>query len=197
MLHLDSDIAVHVLPIDFRNHIYGFTTRHLGRTPHHVAPWKRYYGIYDRYAVSHGAFELVARRAYITEPTDESDQRNTLNYTPFKGFAEIRDLIRYRRFATGFSSYIAALQTRNTFPEFLEDLKAYATDDEHKYFARTLLKLALAGDIILSIRGASPTIETEWVNTAATWCSFLTTLFPDSSTCYLCRFIPLIGSSPN
>ncbi len=196
-LHLDKDLTVHLVPIDFRNHVFGVTPRHLGKNPHHEAPWKRFYDIYDRYAVSHAAYQVVSRRAYVTEPTDESDQRNTLNYAPFKGFAEIWDLARYGTFSAGFSKYIGALETKNTLPEFLDDLQGYATDPDHKYFARTLLKLALAGDIILFIRAGSESIEMEWIKMVDRWKSFLTTIFPDQSQCYLLKFVPLIGSTLN
>jgi hypothetical protein len=196
-LRLDKPQEVHFVPIDFRSHVFGVTHRHLGTRPHHEAPWKHFYGIYDRYAVSHAAFETVSRRAYVAEPTDESDQRNTLNYTPFVGFTEILDLARYREFSAGFSKYIAVLEARNTLPEFLDDLQGYATDPDYKYFARTLLKLALAGDIILSIREASHAIDIEWTNVIEKWKNFLGTLFPDPSACYLLKFIPLIGSSVN
>ena len=196
-LELNKPQEVHVVPIDLRSHVFGVTHRHLGTRPHHEAPWKRFYGIYDRYAVSHAAFEVVSRRAYVTEPTDESDQRNTLNYTPFKGFAEILDLARYKAFSDGFSKYVAALEARSTLAEFLDDLQGYATDPEYKYFARTLLKLALAGDIVLAIRQGSQAIDMEWVNVIERWKNFLGTLFPDPTECYLLKFIPLIGSSVN
>jgi len=196
-LQLDKPREVQVLPIDFRKHVFGVTSRHLGRNPHHEAPWKRFYEIYDRYAVSHEAYQIVSTRAYITEPTDESDQRNTLNYTPFKGFAEILDLARYSAFSAGFSKYVAVLEAKKTLPEFLDDLQGYATDPDYKYFARTLLKLALAGDIILSIREVSHAIDMEWINVIERWKTFLAMVFPDPSECYLLKFIPLIGSTVN
>ena len=51
-LNLDKELSVQIVPLDFRNHIFGLTTKHLGRNPHHGTPWKRFYEIYDRYAVS-------------------------------------------------------------------------------------------------------------------------------------------------
>jgi hypothetical protein len=90
-LQLDSTVQVQIVPVDLRGHVFGITTRRLGRNPHHETPWLRFYEIYDRYAVSHQAYELVARKAYITDPTDESTERNAINYTPFVGFTEIRN----------------------------------------------------------------------------------------------------------
>ncbi len=71
-----------------------------------------FYEIYDRYAVPHDAYELVARKAHITEPTDEAIERNAINYTPFKGFREIRDLARYSEFSELFANYISDLETK-------------------------------------------------------------------------------------
>lgn len=196
-LQLDNPLTVHIVPIDFRSNVFGVTSRHIGPNPNHQAPWKRFYSIYDRYAVSHQAYEIVSRRAYITDPTDESDQRNTLNYTPFKGFAEIRDLARCQAFSHGFSAYAANLKGSTTLPEFLDDLQAYATDPDYKYFARTLIKLAFAGDILTGIRAASQNIEAEWNTMLEGWKDFLAELFRNSSDCYLVKFVPLIGSDPH
>lgn len=196
-LHLDKALTVHIIPIDFRSHIYGITPRHLGSNPHHEAPWKRFYEIYDRYAVSHQAYELVSRFAFISDPTDESFERNTINYTPFKGFAEIRDLARRQEFSTLFADYISDLKQKSTLEEFLIDLQGFASDPEHKYFARVLLKLALAGDIIHLVRTTSPGLENEWMTMKQRWLDFLTTIFPDQNDCYLHKFVPLIGSTPN
>jgi len=196
-LQLDSALPAQLVPIDFRSHIFGITTRHLGKNPHHETPWKRFYEIYDRYAVPHEAYELVSRKAHISDPTDESIERNRINYTPFEGFREIRDLARHQEFSNLFANYISALKEKSTLEGFLIDLRGFASDPDHKYFARTLLKLALAGEIILSIRGASGGIEAEWVTISQRWQSFLATVFPNPSDCYLLRFVPLIGSGPN
>ena len=111
-LQLDKSVQIQIVPVDLRAHEFGITTHHLGRNPHHETPWVRFYEIYDRYAVSHQAYELVARRAYITEPTDESTERNMINYTPFIGFTEIRNLIRHQEFSTLFMEYISQLERR-------------------------------------------------------------------------------------
>jgi len=85
-LKLDRALQVQIVPLDLRNHIFSITTHHIGNNPHHEAPWKRFYDIYDRYAVPRLPYELVARKAYVTDPADESIERNAINYTPFKGF---------------------------------------------------------------------------------------------------------------
>jgi hypothetical protein len=196
-LKLDKGLDVQIVPLDFRNHIFGITHRHLGKNPHHEAPWKRFYEIYDRYAVSHSAYEVVARKAYITEPADESIERNKLNYTPFEGFREIRDLTRHQQFSSLFTDYVSNLETKASLEEFLTDLRGYATDADRKYFARTLLRIALAADILSSIGSASIALQTEWVAMHQKWRDFLDAIFPNPSTCYLLRFIPLIGPEVN
>ncbi len=196
-LELDSALQVQIVPLDLRGHEFVITTRQVGKNPHHVTPWNLYYEIYDRYAVPRTAYELVARKAYITEPTDEAIERNEINYTPFRGFKEIRDLARHLQFSGLFANYVSNLEAKNSFEEFLTDLQGYASDTEHKYFARTLLKMALAGEIIRSIRCASGEIETEWVTISQRWQNFLTTVFPNPNDCYLRKFVPLIGSGPN
>ncbi|MEX0806822.1 MAG: hypothetical protein WD688_26400 [Candidatus Binatia bacterium] len=193
-LHLNSAVQVQIVPVDLRTHVFGITKRHLGKNPHHQTPWLRFYEIYDRYAVSHQAYELVARKAYTAEPTDEATERNAINYTPFKGFREIRELARHAEFLEVFASYISNLETKNTLIEFLADLQGFASDADHKYFARVLLKLALVGNILLFIRAVNAAIEAEWQAMRQRWQDFLTIVFPDPTKCYLLKFVPLIGS---
>jgi hypothetical protein len=193
-LELDKSLQVQIVPLDLRSHIFGVTGRQLGRNPHHETPWTRFYDIYDRYAVSHSAYELVARKAYITDPTDESIERNALNYKPFVGFKEVHDLARHHQFSSLFSDYVSNLEAKVSLQEFLTDLRGYASDADRKYFARTLLKIAFAADILLAIRSASPSLEAEWGAIHHQWRKFLEAIFPDPSTCYLRRFVPLVGT---
>ncbi len=192
-LQLDKTTLVQVVPVDLRRHVFGIT-RYTMRNPHHEAPWKRFYDIYDRYAVSHQAYETVARKAHITDPTDESIERNSINYTPFVGFNEVQDLNRHQEFTSLFEEYLSALEGKATLEEFLSDLQGYATDPECKYFARTLLRLALAGDILLALREASDALEEAWASMTRGWENFLRTIFAEIDNCYLLRFIPLIGT---
>ena len=108
----------------------------------------------------------------------------------------------------GQSSFISSLKKlfkkqhlfASTDPDFFEeraDLRAYVSDPNHRYFARTLLKLALAGDILLFIRAANQAIEAEWISMIQRWKGLLATVFPDSAKCYLLKFVPLIGSGLN
>jgi len=193
----NSRLLVQIVPLDLRNHVFYITGRNLGRNPHHETPWNRFYDIYDKYAVSHPAYELVARKAFITEPADESIERNTINYMPFRGFTEIRDLQRHGEFSVRFSDYVSDLEAKNSLQEFLTDLQGYASDPEHKYFARTLLKIAFAGDIISSIRVVSGPLEVEWTAMREKWGQFLEAIFRDPNTCYLLKFVPLIGTALN
>ena len=193
-LQLDNTTLVQVVPVDLRRHIFSIT-RYAGRNPHHEAPWKRFYDIYDRYAVSHQAYEIVARKAHTTEPTDESIERNSINYTPFVGFNEIQDLNRHQEFTSLFEEYLSALEGKATLEEFLSDLRGYATDPDCKYFARTLLRLALAGDILLALREVSNDLEDAWVSMTIRWERFLRRIFAEIDNCYLLRFVPLIGTS--
>jgi hypothetical protein len=196
-LHLDTALHVQIVPLALRDHEFFITTRQVGRNPHHVTPWYRYYEIYDRYAVPRTEYEAVARKAYVVEPSDEAIERNAINYAPFAGFREIRDLARHLEFKGLFSTYVSDLEAKNSFEEFLADLQGYASDPEHKYFARSLLKFALAGEIIRSIRSVSPHIEAEWASVTQRWRGLLGTVFPDPTKCYLLKFIPLVGSAPN
>ena len=194
-LNLDKELNVQIVPLDFRNHIFGLTTKHLGRNPHHGTPWKRFYEIYDRYAVSHTAYERVSRTAFITEPTDESIERNALNYRPFEGFQEVRNLTRFQEFSSLFTKYSSNLEKKRSLEEFLVDLQGYATDAEFKYFARVLLKIALAADILSPICGASVAFHNEWIGMHRDWQDFLKLVLPNTSTCYLQKFVPLLGST--
>ena len=87
------------------------------------------------------------------------------------------------------------LEQKSTLEEFLIDLQGFASDPDHKYFARTLLKLALAGDILRAVRTVSAALEAEWVSMRQKWQDFLTNVFPNTNDCYLLKFVPLIGTS--
>ncbi len=41
-LQLGSTVQVQIVPVDLRGHIFGITTRHLGRNPRHETPWMRF-----------------------------------------------------------------------------------------------------------------------------------------------------------
>ena len=185
---------VQIVPLDFRKHHFGITTKHLGRNPHHETPWNRFYEIYDKYAVSHSAYELVSRKAHVNDPADESIERNALNYTPFEGFKELRDLTRHQVFSSIFTEYASNLETKASLEEFLTDLEAYASEAEHKYFARVLLKIALIEDILSPLREESAALQNKWTAMHIKWRDFLDAIFPDPNTCYLLKFVPLLGS---
>ena len=194
-LQLDRTVLVQVVPVDLCRHVFGITTKSIGRNPHHETPWTRFYNIYDRYTVSHDAYELVSKTAYIIDPTDESIERNFINYTPFAGFREISDVGQYETFITLFKGYLSTLEKMKTLEEFLLKLRGYATDPDCKYFARTLLRLALAGDILLALREVSIALEDAWISMTRRWESFLRMIFAEIDNCYLLRFVPLIGTS--
>ena len=196
-LKLDKTVRAQVVPVDLCRHVFGITTRDIGRNPHHETPWTRFYNIYDSYAVSHDAYELVSKTAYVIDPTDESIERNLINYTPFAGFREISDVSQYEAFTTLFKEYLSTLEKMNTLEEFLLELRGYATDPDCKYFARTLLRLALAGDILLALREVSNALEGAWASMTRRWEGFLSTIFAEIDNCYLLRFVPLIGTSPS
>lgn len=196
-LQLNATLDVQIVPLDIRKHIFGITGKHLGRNPHHETPWNRFYEIYDRYAVSHSSYELVARKAHTPDPADESRERNDLNYTPFVGFKEIRDLARQQQFSNLFVDYATNLETKSSLAEFLTDLQGHASDADCKYFARTLLKIALAADVLSSIRSDSATLQAEWETMHQRWRAFLSNVFQPPNTCYLLKFIPLIGATTN
>lgn len=193
-LKLDNEITVQVVPVDLRNHIFGITTSGLGKNPHHLTPWRRYYEIYDRYAIPHDSYELIARNAYTTDPSDESIERNKINYRPFSGFQEIYNLAQHQTFSILFENYRSVLESKTTLEEFLVDLRGLASDPEKKYFARVLLRLAFAGAIILSIRAENSNLEAEWAAMTKRWQDLLSRIFPNPNTCYLLKFVPLIGS---
>ena len=192
-LNLNKEVNAQIVPLNFREHIFGVTTKNLGRNPHHDTPWNRFYAIYDRYAVSHPAYERVSRLAYITEPTDESIERNVLNYKPFEGFKEVRDLTRLGDFTKLFTAYASNLEAKASLEEFLEDLEGYASDAEHKYFARVLLRIALVADILSPICAVSSVLQNEWTRMNRQWQHFLNAVLPSTSTCYLLNFVPLLG----
>ena len=91
--------------------------------------------------------------------------------------------------------YASNLEKKVSLEEFLTDLKGYASDPDRKYFARALLKIALAADILLPLRGASVALQTEWKTMHQKWRQFLNAIFDDQSTCYLLKFVPLLGSA--
>lgn len=193
-LRLDKTAQVQLIPIDLRNHVFGVTESGVKGYPQHAIPWKKFYEVYDNYTVSHSAYESVTKKTNKTDPLDESTERNSLNYSPFVGFAEIRESSRRQEFLSFFKDYVCALEQKNTLGEFLINLRGLATDPECRYFARTLLKIALIGDIFLSLRNENSALRDEWVSATLRWRQFLNCLFSDTENCYLLKFIPLIGT---
>ncbi len=193
-LRLDKSIQIQLVPVNLREHIFAITTLGSKRNPHHQTPWKNFYDIYDKYTVSHSAYGFVTKKINVVDPLDESNERNNLNYPPFVGFAEIRKPDRIQEFLSLFENYTSTLEQKDTLDEFLNDLRIFTTDPECKYFARTLLKIALIGDIFLSLRVVNSALQEEWTSRVLVWNQFLSNLFSGPANCYLLKFIPLIGT---
>lgn len=191
-LNLNRNLRTSVVAVDIKNHEYGISISGLDGREHQV-PWNRYYQIYDRFSYTRDAFSMVTKLAYVTDPTDESTERNQINYSPFQGFREIYDVARCGVFVELYDEYKTNLGTKSSLDDFLDELSAYATDVDRRYFARTLLRIALAGDIIRQICQVNPKFKSEWETTQQQLNNILLHVFPTPDS-YLLKFIPMIGT---
>ena len=170
---LGSETPVFLMALDLTSHEYAVTSKFLGKNPYHKTPWTQFYSIYDRYATPHGAFELVTKRAHITDPTDESIERNSINYRPFAGFEEVRSLAFFGEKKSSFLEYERLLLEADSLDEALLSLQAYSTDADCRFFARTLLKILLVGNRIQLCARSNTGLESELVLRKSRWREFL------------------------
>lgn len=193
-LSLDKTLQVQIVPLDLRSHIYGITAKGIGKNPHHETPWRRYYDIYDSYAVSKPEYEYVSRKTYRNDPLDENKERNKLNYTPFVGFQEIYNLVKCGGFSQIAVNYSLALEKKISLDDLLTDLQGYTSDADLQYFARTLLKIALIADVLRSLRVNCAPLQSKWDDIFKKWDDFLVLIFPEIANAgYLRKFGHLLA----
>ncbi|NOW96126.1 hypothetical protein [Mucilaginibacter sp. SG564] len=137
-----DDILCLLHPSDFRNHRYILTTQE-NRNATHKLPWIKYYDIYNRYPCLKPEFNVVQYKQFVTEPIDESEERNKINYKPFEGFQEVMSLPELVAFKTQYTSSIATPAMGDSMDKYLQALSALATDPDLKFFARSALRLVL------------------------------------------------------
>jgi hypothetical protein len=176
---VDGQDRCHVMPLDLTKHEFVFCSKGLSaKGGEHALPWVRYYGIYDNYAHPVPEFEVVYKNAYSVDPKDESDQRNLLNYVPFKGFGEINSATAMDQFKR---SYIAAVSFAPGLQmvDYLTVLRPLATDPDFKYFARVALRLLLIADIFKRVAQQNVGFAAEWQMRLPQWKAFSLSAFSD------------------
>jgi hypothetical protein len=174
-----QEIRCHIIPMNLTKHEYAFSTSGLGRAAEHKTAWQRYYTIYDRYSYPTNQFEIVYKKAHVTDPSDESDQRNRINYSPFIGFVEMIDKIIMQDFTTLYIASLSNPAPGGPLASYLATLQALATDPDFQYFARSALRLLFIADILKRLISGNATLNTEWGLRLPLWGQFAQTVFSD------------------
>jgi hypothetical protein len=169
----------HVVSLDLTSHEYVFSQRGIKKMKEHHAPWERYYAIYDRYSYPCQQFEVVHKKQYMHDPVDEVNERNEINYVPFRGFAEMINQTEMSEFKSLYVSAISSAAADGGLNEYLSALMALATDPVLQYFARVALRLLFAADIFKRCASSNDGFRTEWSERLPLWRQFARTAFSD------------------
>lgn len=172
----------HLVPLDLTTHEYVFSQRGIKKMKEHQAPWERYYTVYDRYSYPYQQFEVVHKKKYMQDPVDEADQRNEINYVPFRGFAEMIKHAEMDEFKILYLSALSYAAVTAQFEDYLNALTPLATDPDLQYFARVALRLLFAADVLKRFAGLNVGFQGEWSGRLPLWCQFAKTAFSDPPT---------------
>lgn len=183
-----SEILCLLHPSDLRNHKYILTTQE-NRNATHKLPWIRYYDIYDAYPCLKPAFDVVQYRRFTSDPIDESEERNKINYKIFEGFQEVLSFQDLVTFKSQYNSSISTPVLGDTLDNYLTSLNALATDPALKYFARSALRLILTRTLFEEIGNVNADFRTELLNRIPVWQSTLFDTY-DPPLNYYEGFIP-------
>lgn len=157
----------------------------------HVAAWRLFYDLYDRYNHSMTKFELVHKRWFNdnSKPDTETEFRNELNYRPYFGFHEIWDPNLIPEFIDDY------MKTSVSSTDIIETLASLATDPDYRYFARSALRLLLVYELLDSIAQANPDIQGFWTERKVALQRFASTVLslPRQDQCiFVVRFLEIM-----
>jgi hypothetical protein len=155
-------------PIDFRNHQYVLTTKE-NRDSSHKLPWNKYYDIYDQYACILPEYEIVQLKRFVTQPVDESEERNKINYKIYEGFQEIVSITGINLFRNQYLTAIATPTLGDTIQKYLTALYSLATDPDLMYFARSALRLVLIRHLFEEIGNVNAQFKAELQTRIPVW----------------------------
>jgi hypothetical protein len=165
-------IRCQVIALDLLNHKYSFTQRGIGSKTEHEAPWSRFYTVYDRYTYPINQFAVVHTVASITDPTEETNRRNEINYMPFRGFTEIINATDVAAFKSMYLTKLTTPPVGGAIDDYLDTLEALATDPDFRYFARSALRILFVADILRRIASSNAGLRTEWLRRLPLWQNF-------------------------
>ncbi|MDR3697689.1 hypothetical protein [Mucilaginibacter sp.] len=183
-----KDILCLLHPSDLRNHKYILTTQE-NRNATHKLPWIRYYDIYNTYPCLKPEFDVVQYRRFTSDPIDESEERNKINYKIFEGFQEVLNLHDLVSFKGQYNSSISTPALGDTLDNYLQSLNSLATDPELKYFARSALRLILTRTLFEEIGNINADFRAELLTRIPIWQSTLFSTY-DPPINYYEGFIP-------
>ena len=155
-----DEILCLIHPMDFRNNRYIITTQE-NRNPTHRLPWKKYYEIYNRYPCLKPEFDVIQLRHFVTDPIDESEERNKINYRIYEGFQEILSLQDLITFKTQYNSSISVPEIGSSADDYLKALNSLASDPGLKFFARSALRILLIRTLFEKIGASNPDFDAE------------------------------------
>jgi hypothetical protein len=148
----------------------------------HQAPWERYYAVYDRYSYPYQQFEVVHKKKYMQDPADEANERNEINYVPFRGFAEMIKHADMDDFKNLYLSALSYTVVAGPFENYLNALSPLATDPNLQYFARVALRLLFAANVLQRFASSNLAFKGEWSGRVPLWRQFAKTAFSDPPT---------------
>jgi hypothetical protein len=158
-----------IAAINITTHEYLITEKGLGRHEH-GGVWKRFYETYDTYIYRNSDYEKVYKKAYVSgDLTDESDERNKINYRPFEGFNEAINQVKIDDFKGIYNSAISTPSVGKPLNDYLAHLNSLATDPDFKYFARSILRLLFIADVIKQLSITNVSLKTEWTRRLPLW----------------------------
>jgi len=157
----------------------------------HVAAWRLFYHLYDRYSCSMTKFELVHKRWFNDnlQPDIETEFRNAVNYRPYFGFREIWDPNLIPGLIDDY------MNTSVSSADIIETLASLATDPDYRYFARSALRLLLVYELLDSIAQANPNIQGFWTERKVALQRFASTVLslPKQDKCtFVVRFLEIM-----
>ncbi|MGN7787823.1 hypothetical protein ACTJIJ_25030 [Niabella sp. 22666] len=155
-------------PIDIRNHQYVLTTKESTDSTHRL-PWNKYYEIYDHYVCLKPEFDVVQLKGFVTEPKDESEFRNRVNYKIYEGFQEAINITHLTSFKQQYLNALITPVLGDTVQNYLTALHALATDPDLKYFARSALRLLLIRTLFEEIGNVNANFKTEFLSRIPSW----------------------------
>lgn len=171
-----SGTFCHIFPYDLTKNEFVVCSNMITRKSNHVATWKLYYWLYDRFQDPKPYFERIYKLRYTeNNGFDEINFRNERNYRPLDTFEELLDPTRLDSII---KNYINNYEISD---DVLAQLEMLTTDPKFKYFARSALRLLFTSYLIKAIVDENKDINEFWDDRRTKIRTFLEFVLPSIS----------------